>query len=271
VTGSRQIAAGLLGGLVAGLVGGLFGVGGGIILIPILTGLFALTQHQAHGTSLGVVTLTAIGSMVLYATHAQVDWVAAALIAPASALTAGLGARWAARTSPTGLKTAFGAFLVIVGIRLILQPHSDHALLPISSFPASLAFDLAVGAVTGVLAGYMGVGGGVIVVPALVLLRGMDQHIAQGTSLAVIMVTAPFAVREHSRHGNVAWPLIPALGAGALLGGPLGATAASKLSNPTLARSFGIFLLVNAVLTLRAAQRARRTAVKPMRPAAPAA
>ncbi len=256
----RELAAGLLAGLAAGFVGGLFGVGGGIVLIPILTGVFALTQHQAHGTSLGVIGVTAAASLVLYALRGQVDWLGAALIAPASIACARLGARWAARTSPAGLKTAFAVFLAAVALRLMWETPGASAWIPGTSLGTRLVFDVVLGTATGLLAGFMGVGGGVIIVPALVLLRGVEQHLAQGTSLAVILALSPFATLEHARHGNVVARWIPALGAGAVLGGPLGATAAHALSHPILARAFGLFLLANAVFTFRAARRARRAA-----------
>jgi hypothetical protein len=249
---SRDVGRALLAGLVAGIAGGTFGVGGGIVLIPMLTVFFALSQHQAHGTSLGVIGIAALASLSIYAWRGQVDWLAAALIAPASILTARLGARAAARTSPRGLKRAFALFLMLVAARLLWEA---PAALPASGSPLAwqnLAFDLALGATTGLLAGYMGVGGGVILVPALVLMRAFEQHLAQGTSLAVILVTAPVGMIEHARHGNVAARWIPPLAAGAALGGPLGAAVAHALSHPVLARGFAAFLLINAIGMWRA-------------------
>ena len=66
------------GGFGAGVAGGLFGVGGGLVLIPILTGLFKLSQHQAHGTSLAVIGATALVSVIVYALHGNVAWGTAA-------------------------------------------------------------------------------------------------------------------------------------------------------------------------------------------------
>lgn len=103
-TGERW--RGTLAGFVAGLAGGLFGVGGGILLVPLLTGWFACTQHQAHGTSLAAIGATAIAGLAVYAAHGQVAWVTGAIMAVTSMLCARLGARLAARTSRAALARA---------------------------------------------------------------------------------------------------------------------------------------------------------------------
>src|SRR6266516_4623423 len=102
--------------LLAGLAAG---VGGGIVLIPILTGWFGLTQHQAHGTSLAVIGATALASLVVYGTHSNVAWGTALAVGIASALFARYGARLAARTSSRDLTRAFAVLLILVGARLL--------------------------------------------------------------------------------------------------------------------------------------------------------
>jgi uncharacterized membrane protein YfcA len=83
MTGSQRLL-GFFAGLGAGAAGGLFGVGGGLVLIPILTGFFKLSQHRAHDTSLAVIGATALVSVVVYAWHGNVAWWTAALVALAS-------------------------------------------------------------------------------------------------------------------------------------------------------------------------------------------
>ena len=247
----REQAGAALAGVVAGIAGGLFGVGGGLLLVPILTGFFSLTQHQAHGTSLAAIGATALASVLVYAAHGNVAWATAALMGIGSVVGARLGARWAARTSRSALARAFAVFLVLVALRLLWRtpaaaPGASAAL---AHGATGLAFDLGVGHAMGILAGYMGVGGGVIAVPALTLLLGFTQQAAQGTSLAVILITAPVGAFEHARHGNFVGRLVPALAVGAAIGGPLGSTLAQGLSHEVLARSFALFLLANAIVT----------------------
>jgi uncharacterized membrane protein YfcA len=247
VTGRDRLWAPLA-GLLAGIAGGLFGVGGGAVMIPILTARFGFTQHQAHGTSLAAIGFTAVVSLVIYATHSSVAWGTAALIGIASIVTAPIGARLAQRLSSRNLARAFAVFLILVGIRLLWNPPGETARL--GSGAAVIGFDLGLGLVTGLISGFMGVGGGIIVVPALVLLAGMTQQLAQGTSLAVILFAAPAGAIEHMRQGNVIKRVVPGLAIGAAIGGPLAALLALHLPRLTLTRAFAVFLMAQAVLAL---------------------
>ena len=234
-----------LAGFVAGVTGGLFGVGGGIILVPVLTQFFGLTQHQAHGTSLAVIGATAIAGLVVYGLAGNVAWWPAVLMSISSVFAAQLGARLAAKVSTRGLTLAFAAMLVIIAMRILLAPpvgSSQHAL----TGGLGLVAALGTGAATGLLAGFMGVGGGAVAVPALTIVFGMSQQLAQGTSLALILVTAPFGALEHHRLGNVVTRLMPGLAIGALLGAPLASVVAQRLPQVPLARGFAVFLIANA-------------------------
>jgi uncharacterized membrane protein YfcA len=239
---------GVAAGAVAGLAGGLFGVGGGIILVPALTGLFHLTQHQAHGTSLAVIAATALPAVVIYALRGQVDVWTAVLVGLGSLLTARYGARAARRFSGPTLKRIFAVFLVVVALRLFWKVPIPEGHPGIHGVTGA-AFDLAVGAAVGLLAGFMGVGGGVIAVPAFTLGLGMSQHVAQGTSLAVILVTGPAGALEHARHGNVVARAVPWLAAGAAMGALAASLWAGSLRHDALVRAFAVFLMINAVHT----------------------
>jgi len=236
----------MIAGALAGFTGGLFGVGGGIVLIPILTGRFRLTQHQAHGTSLAVIGATALASLFVYGAAAHVAWRVALVIGAASVIAAPLGARLAARVSPRGLRLAFAAFLLLAAARLLWRvPEPGAPLVPAGAL--EWVVDLALGCAIGLLAGFMGVGGGVLAVPAFVLLLGLPQATAQGTSLAVILMTAPAGAVEHHRQGNVAWGLAPWLAAGAALGAPLAAALANRLPYEWLTRAFALFLVATSL------------------------
>lgn len=102
------------------------------------------------------------------------------------------------------------------------------------------------GLIAGIIAAALGLGGGIIFVPALVVIFGFDQHIAQGTSLAVIFPTAIMATLAHARMGNVRWELAIPIGLTGIVGAVLGARIALQLDADLLRRLFGIFLLVLA-------------------------
>lgn len=121
---------------------------------------------------------------------------------------------------------------------------------------------IAVGLFAGSLASSLGLGGGVVFVPALVALMSFDQHLAQGTSLAVIVPTAVVGMIGHSRHRRVVWPVAGTLGAAGLVAGVVGATLALNLDALVLQRMFAILLLglavYMAIRTYRMARSVRR-------------
>ena len=119
-TGARGgLFVAALAGFGAGLAGGLFGVGGGIVMVPVLTAFFGLTQHQAHGTSLAAVAATALAGIVVYGLAGHVAWLPAALMAVSGAWTARIGARLAHRTAHERLTLAFAVFILAVGVRIL--------------------------------------------------------------------------------------------------------------------------------------------------------
>jgi len=113
---------------------------------------------------------------------------------------------------------------------------------------------LSLGVFAGVLAGLLGVGGGLIIVPALVAIwqaNGVHSahimHLAVGTSLATIVLTSISSVRAHHAHGAVAWPVFWRLAPGIVLGAALGAALAAGLPGSVLKNLFGVFELVVAM------------------------
>jgi uncharacterized protein len=109
-------------GLVAGVVSGLFGVGGAVVIIPGLVLLARLPQHTANGTSLAALLLpVGLLGAVEYYRRGQVNIAYAAIIAGGLFLGAFLGARLAGSVSDVALRRAFGAFLMIVAVRLLIR------------------------------------------------------------------------------------------------------------------------------------------------------
>ena len=114
-----------------------------------------------------------------------------------------------------------------------------------------VAIVLILGLSAGILGGFVGVGGGVLIVPALVLLLGMSQHTAVGTSLgALLPPVGILGAWEYYRHGNLNVPYALYLGIGLLIGAYLGAVGAAQLSGLVLRRTFAVFLIFVAVRLL---------------------
>jgi uncharacterized membrane protein YfcA len=112
-----------------------------------------------------------------------------------------------------------------------------------------LAF-LALGVVVGLIASTLGIGGGVVFVPALVVFFEFSQHTAQGTSLAVIVPTAVVGAYTHGRRGRVDWRIAGLIASGGVIGGLAGSAAALSIDPDMLRRLFAVLLVVVTVRLL---------------------
>jgi uncharacterized membrane protein YfcA len=229
-------------GLVAGGFGGLVGLGGGIVAMPLMTAFLKLTQHKAVATSLVMVVFTGLAGALIYATQGTVDWVAAILIIPTAMFTANVGARFAHRLPEWKLKRVFGWYLALVALSLLLKPYIPHVQEPLEGWIRVLTL-LLTGAVAGFASGLLGVGGGTITVPIMVLLVGLEQHTAQGTSLLAMIPSALVGSYTHYRHGTLAQEYVPGLVAGILLGAFAGGLVANQLPEFWLRMVFAVVLI----------------------------
>jgi uncharacterized protein len=253
---------GLLIGLATGLLSGLMGVGGGIIAIPLMVGLLQVTQHKAHGTSLGMMVLTASAAGISYAFHGKVQWTLAAVLVVGTVSGSFFGARLMARVSASMLRRAFGAFIFVVGLWMLIGPKSIAASGDFVLNPENGAIAIVIGLIAGVLSGLLGIGGGVVMVPAMGFLLGIDQHIAQGVSLAVIVPTAITGALTHYKKGNLLLNLALSLGVAAIVGSLVGSELAQRLPAEILSRGFGLFVVATAVKMLSSElQKYRQAAV----------
>jgi len=229
-------------GLVAGAFGGLVGLGGGVVMIPLMVRFFQLSQVQAHGTSLMALIFTGAAGAVTYYLKGSVDILAAMLLAAAAIFTARFGALYANSLPEWKLKKAFGIFVILVSLILLSKPYYAHFSHPVGGW-VKVAVLLASGAVAGFLSGMMGVGGGSIMVPALVLAVGLTQHAAQGSSLLAMVPAGSVGAFTHWRLGNVVTRLLLGLILGIILGTYLGGTLAHLLSEAALRVIFAVVLI----------------------------
>ena len=120
----RQVLISILIGAAAGMLAGLTGVGGGVFLVPLLVGVLAVAQHQAHGTSLAVIFPIALVGAITYAFLGHIpgdmDWVLIVGLASGGLVGVVLGARLMTRLPARQLRWIFGAFSVFVGIYIII-------------------------------------------------------------------------------------------------------------------------------------------------------
>lgn len=110
--------------------------------------------------------------------------------------------------------------------------------------PTSIALLIVIGLVSGVVSGLFGIGGGLLIIPALIYLAGFSQHLATGTSLAILLPPVGLAaVLEYYRHGNVDLKSAFIVAAALFIGGWVGARAANHITGPYLEVGFGLFVV----------------------------
>lgn len=229
-------------GLLAGFFGGVTGAGGGIVSIPLMVAFLKLDQHAAHGVSLVALVFTGLVGAVTYAVNGSVDLVAAVLIAAPAVATARAGARSAHALPEWRLKRAFGGYVLVVAALMLLKPYLGTPQL-FTAGTARLLTLLLTGTIAGFVSGMMGVGGGAIMIPAMVLLAGFDQHLAQGTSLLVMVPAGSMGAYTHWKLGAVRTTILPGIVTGVLTGTWLGGTVAHHLSDTLLRSIFAAFLI----------------------------
>ena len=213
-------------GIFAGGFGGIVGLGGGIVMVPLLVMFLGMGQHKAHGTSLAALVFTGASGAVAYWMAGAIDLMAAFLLAIPAVVTAGWGARYANNLPEWRLKKYFGYLTLFVAALMLLKPYFPHSLYSAGYWIKGAELFIT-GGFVGFLSGAMGVGGGGLMVPSMVLLVGMGQHTAQGSSLLAMVPAGISGARTHGRLGNLAydalWGLVPGVVVGSFAGGRLAA------------------------------------------------
>jgi uncharacterized membrane protein YfcA len=241
----------LLIGLAVGTTSGLLGVGGGIVLVPLLTRFLHLDQKRAQATSLGILVFTALAAAITYRAAGPVDIRLAALLAVGAIAGVRLGALTSAKVPAAALRRGFGALAILVGIRLLLPNLPEGGWLALPGV-AGVAIEIGVGFVVGWLAGMLGVGGGVILVPILTLLFAIPQIEAQGVSLFMIVPTSIVGAWTHLRRGTIERRVVLPIALASVVAAVLAATVANLLPAALLRQLFGLLMLfIGARMALR--------------------
>jgi uncharacterized membrane protein YfcA len=239
-----EAALTVLVGLVAGVLSGLFGVGGGIVMTPGLTALAGLAPIVAVATPLPVILPTAMVGAFTYRRAGEVDVRAAAWISIPGAAASALGALL------TDVVNARSLLLITAGLlgwqsMQILRGRARPAHDEGGAIPApTLA---GVGVAAGWLSGLLGIGGGLIIVPALAGMLGMPLKRSLGTSLVAVVVLVIPGTIVHAALDHLDWTAAVFLVAGSLPGARLGAMVALETRERTLRLLVGTFLAVVAI------------------------
>jgi uncharacterized membrane protein YfcA len=255
-------------GLVAGTFGSLLGLGGGIIVVPALlllsstVGILAgITPQTAVGTSLLIMIFTGLSSTLAYIKQKKVDYKSGLLFFLGSGPGALVGVWLNRYLEVEPFLIYFGLFMIVVAIVLIIRPYLKPIPLSEKGVKRTYVNDLgesfeygyrpavaiSISFVVGMLSGLFGIGGGSLMVPAMIMLFHFPPHMAVATSMFMILLSAITSSVSHIVLGNVNWLYALALIPGAYLGGIAGAAINKRLSSNALLLAFRIFLIIAAI------------------------
>ena len=263
-------------GVLIGIASGLLGIGGGTVMVPIFRLAFGMSATMSTATSLFAIIPTSISGAISH--------VKGKTCIPALGIAAGFGGAclspvgvWLAQLSPdwlvmlaaaliigysainmfkkafklrpagqpaTGVDAAAAASLTSSGDAAAAAPTADDS----SLSRKQLLQGAAIGLVAGLASGYVGVGGGFIMVPLMLSIIGIPMRKASGTSLIAVMILAIPGVIEQGIIGNINYLAGIAIVIGTIPGAVIGARLVTKVPERTLRLLFGCFLIVAAVM-----------------------
>lgn len=245
-----QYALLALAGLAIGTVSSLTGVGGGIFNVPLLLlGGFVATTQEAVGTSAAAVLATGISGSIGYILRKKTPWKLGLVLVPGALVGTLLGAFLAGRIASGALALAFGVFLLYPAVVLGLG-RSPKQLVTQGRQNFSPILAGVTGLIAGTASALFGIGGGVIMVPALTFI-GLPMVEAVAGSLFAMVPTSALSTALHAIAGRTHWDLALALIAGILVGGQLGPALAVRLPQKWLRRLFALVLAYSAINMIR--------------------
>ena len=277
----KVLILGLIGVIVGG-AGTLVGLGGGFALIPLFLYVIPLRdadRSTASATSLAAVVLNAASGTYAYARQKRVDYLAGIVMAipaiPASLLGAvvvqELGGRHSAFDITFAVLAVFMAVILVAGRAIFKRAQQKkeeakaggkrllvfdrHKMLPDGS--ATYRFDvrsgLVIGLIGGFLAGFLGIGGGIIHMPMLILVMGFPTHIAAATSHFILLLTTSSTTAFNLHAGKVDMNYAVPIGVGMVVGAAIGARVAKSASGWVIRLVLSLILLFVAVQMIRSA------------------
>ncbi len=230
-----------------GLSLGLLGGGGSILTVPALVYLVGQTPQIAVTTSLVIVGANSIMGAMFHGTKGRLDWKVAITFGGAGMLVSYLSAGISKHISPEILLVVFALLMLVIGTMLLFRGAREDG---ISYTTKPLLVVVASGAGVGLLTGILGVGGGFLIVPALVMLLGLPVQVAVGTSLVVIAMNSVAGFLGHISSGSFDWMVTLIFVSAGLVGTFSGMRLSSRLSSSKLQKAFAVFVIALAFFLL---------------------
>lgn len=231
-----------------GFMGGLFGIGGGIIAIPVLALAFGMNQAMAQGTSLAMMVPVLIVGWWRYTRRHPVPWRPALQIGILASATTYLVAQFATRLEPNILRTVFGAFLLLLALRMLSRKQAAQA----GEVTSKLDLRLMplVGILGGASMGLLGIGGGLIATPIFTGVFNQRQTVAQSLSLALVTPCSIIALITYGAADGVDWSMGLPMAVGGLLTVSSGVALAHHLPERKMRIAFAWMIFLTAIWLL---------------------
>jgi hypothetical protein len=255
---------GYLASVLMGLSLGLIGGGGSILTVPILVYLFSVNPVTATAYSLFIVGLTALVGGIFYLKRGDVDLKTGFIFAVPSFIGVYLTRAYVvpqlpdpvffmgetAVSKPLLIMLVFAVLMVLASLSMIRSHNGPSRKLELSQQMRGLLISIE-GLIVGGVTGFVGAGGGFLIIPALVVLVGLPMKIAVGTSLFIIAAKSLIGfVGDLQQHGTVDWQLLITIAAIAITGLFLGMKLSRRVSEKSLKKGFGYFVLIMGTLIL---------------------
>ncbi|MCS6883918.1 MAG: sulfite exporter TauE/SafE family protein [Acidobacteriota bacterium] len=241
-----HLLAGLILSSLIGLILGLVGGGGAIVTVPVLVYVLGVDEHDAVAMSLAVVGVTSIIGTAIQSKSSNVDYRTGLIFAAVGAVGATAGAQLTYLLSPRALMLLFGIIMLLTGSLMLgrqIRQTSEQQQQKLSKL-------LLASLLVGVLTGFLGVGGGFLIVPALLLFGGLDVKRAVGTSLLVIAINCIAGFLGHLSSSHLPVTLTAMVTAVATLGMLIGTALSRQLSADVLKKAFSVFVIAVAIFLI---------------------
>lgn len=234
-------------GAALGFFGGLFGIGGGVIAIPLLVLGFGMDQALAQGTALVMMVPNLLIGWWRYQQRHPVPWPRLLALAGVAAATTAVSAHFAARLDPVLLRALFALFMALLSLSLLWR---SRAAARVGQAGRGEALIPLVGMVGGGSMGLLGVGGGLVATPLFVRLFRQRQTVAQSLALALVTPSSVVALVSYAQAQRVDWSVGLPLAAGGLLTVSAGVALAHRLPEARMRRLFALLLMATALAML---------------------
>ncbi len=257
---AQAVVAGIL--LLAALVFSMLGQGGGAIYTPVQV-LAGVDFHVAATTSLFLIMVLSVSSSLVFHKAGKIDWPLAGVLESTTAVGGFAGGWWSAPFSGPALSVLFaiviGSAALFMVRTVVREPDCPAEARGLMSWPrtlggqrycVNLALALPVTFVAGLLSGLVGVGGGILNIPIMVLLLGIPMDIAVGCSAFMVGLTAAGGFAGHVVHGHWDWRASLVFAVLVFIGAQLGSRMALKADKKKLKHAFGWFLLALAAVMI---------------------